>query len=181
MLYFITSNRNKFEEVKSMLGVELEQLDIDLPEIQDIDSKKIVREKLQEALKHRDGAFIVEDTSFSMDCLNGLPGPLMKWFLEVLELDRIYELADKLDNYGATAKTTIGYTEGSGELYFFEGILEGKMVKPRGEGDFGWGPIFQPTGFGKTYAEMTKSEKNEISHRKKAVDQLKKFLEKRDS
>ena len=80
-LYFITGNKNKFEEVKSILP-NTEQLDIDLPEIQDIDAKIIIRAKLLAALKHKDGEFIVEDTSLYLDCLGGLPGPLIKWFMK---------------------------------------------------------------------------------------------------
>ena len=82
-LYFITGNKNKFEEVKSILP-EIEQLDVDLPEIQDIDAQNIIRFKLLEALRHHAGEFIVEDTSLYFDCLKGLPGPLIKWFLETI-------------------------------------------------------------------------------------------------
>ncbi|HXF43868.1 MAG TPA: non-canonical purine NTP pyrophosphatase [Candidatus Paceibacterota bacterium] len=71
-LFFITSNKNKFEEVKTILG-DVEQLDIDLPEVQDIDAKNIIRAKLLEAFNHKEGEFIVEDTSLYLDCLQGLP------------------------------------------------------------------------------------------------------------
>jgi inosine/xanthosine triphosphate pyrophosphatase family protein len=53
MLYFITGNKNKFKEFQDILGEEnVEQLDIDLPEIQEVDPHKIITYKLQEALKH---------------------------------------------------------------------------------------------------------------------------------
>ena len=58
-LYFITGNKNKFNEVSAILG-NIEQLDIDLPEIQDRDAKNIIQAKLLEALKRKDGEFIVK-------------------------------------------------------------------------------------------------------------------------
>ncbi len=71
-IYFITGNKNKFEEAKSVIP-ELQQLDIDLPEIQEIDAKTIIKAKLAEAFRYKQSEFIVEDTSLYLDCLNGLP------------------------------------------------------------------------------------------------------------
>jgi len=116
-LYFITGNKSKFDEVKSILG-NVEQLDIDLPEIQDIDAKNIIRAKLFEALQHREGEFIVEDTSLYLDCLKGLPGPLIKWFLKTIGNEGLANLAEKLANYGAEAKTIIGYAKNHEQIYF---------------------------------------------------------------
>ena len=61
MLYFITGSQGKFREVKAILP-EVEMLEMDLPEIQGIDAKKIIEAKLEEATKHHAGEFIVEDT-----------------------------------------------------------------------------------------------------------------------
>lgn len=63
------------------------------------------------------------------------------------------------------------------ENIYFEGIIKGKIVKPRGESNFGWDPIFVPEGFGKTFAEMGVEEKNKISHRKIVLEKLKKYIE----
>ena len=88
-LYFITGNKNKFAEVKAIIP-NVKQLDIDLPEIQEIDAKNIIRAKLLEALRHKQVEFIVEDTSLHFDCLNGLSGPLIKWFLKIIENDGLF-------------------------------------------------------------------------------------------
>lgn len=177
MLYFITSNKNKFEEVKAILG-NVEQLDIDLPEVQDIDAKNIVRAKLLEALNHKDGEFIVEDTSLYFDCLQGLPGPLIKWFLKTIGNDGLANLAEKLGNNKTEAKTIIGYAKNRDEIEFFEGAIPGKIVAQTGVSGFGWDPIFQPDGHDKTFAEMTAEEKNGVSMRKIAVEKLREFLDK---
>ncbi|MCO5568305.1 hypothetical protein L7F22_022004 [Adiantum nelumboides] len=58
----------------------------------------------------------------------------------------------------------------------FAGRTEGKIVHPRGPNDFGWDPVFQPQGYDLTYAEMRKEEKNNISHRRRALDKLREHL-----
>ena len=55
-------------------------------------------------------------------------------------------------------------------------LFQGIIVNARGPHTFGWDPIFQPTGFTQTYAEMDSETKNEISHRKKAVKSLQEFF-----
>jgi non-canonical purine NTP pyrophosphatase (RdgB/HAM1 family) len=179
-LYFITGNRDKFEEAKSILG-DIEQLDIDLSEIQGIDAKEIVKAKLLEAFKvlpiDEDHEFIVEDTSLHLDCLNGLPGPLIKWFLKTIENKGLYKIAEKLGNRGAEAKTVVGYAKSPDRMYFFEGSVKGRIVSPCGVKGFGWDPIFQPEGYLKTFGEMTREEKNDVSMRRIALNKLKEFMQ----
>jgi len=174
-LYFLTGSKNKLAEMQAILG-DVEQLDIDLPEIQEIDAHKIIEAKLAEARKHNQGAFIVEDTSLYFDALQGLPGPLIKWFMKTIGNDGLYKMAEAFGNYGAAAKTIIGYASGTGDTQFFEGSFKGMIVAPRGENGFGWDPIFQPEGTEKTLAELTADEKNSFSMRKLAAQQLGQFL-----
>ncbi len=174
-LYFITGNKGKLKEVQEIIPT-VEQLDIDLSEIQDIDAQVIVGAKLEEAQKHHQGQFIVEDTSLYLNCLNGLPGPLIKWFMKTVGNDGLYKIAKAFGNFQASAKTIIGIAKQNGSIEFFEGIIEGEIVEPRGDKGFGWDPIFQPTGHSKTFAEMDQLEKNKISMRRIALDRLKKVL-----
>jgi len=177
MLYFITGNKNKFEEVVAILP-EVEQLNIDLPEIQEIDPHEIIKAKLTEAFKHTSGEFIVEDTSLYLDCLNGLPGPLIKWFLKTIGNKGLADITEKFGNDKAQAKTMIGYATDRDDIHFFEGMVEGKIVQPEAVSSFGWDPIFLPDGHSKTFAEMDKSEKNEVSMRRIALNKLSEFLNK---
>jgi len=176
-LYFITGNQHKFDEIKAIIP-EIERLELDLPEIQEIDPEVIIKEKLLEARKRHEGEFIVEDTSLVLDCLNGLPGPLIKWFLKALTNRGLYDLAAKYGVFGAAARTTIGYADAQGEVRFFAGVTRGALVPPRGGGNFafGWDPIFKPEGSAKTHAEMTREEKNAVSQRGKAARQLQAHL-----
>ena len=145
MLYFITGNKNKFDEVAAILP-EVEQLDIDLPEIQEIDPHEIIKAKLMEAFQHTSGEFIVEDTSLYLDCMNGLPGPLIKWFLKTVGNKGLADIAEKFGNSKAQAKTMIGYATDRDDIHFFEGVVEGKIVQPQAISGFGWDPIFLPDG-----------------------------------
>ena len=64
-----------------------------------------------------------------------------------------------------------------GEVYYFEGICEGKITEEkRGEGGFGYDPIFIPDGYEQTFAELPLSEKNKISHRGNAVMKMVEYL-----
>ena len=105
-----------------------------------------------------------------------MPGPLVKWFLKTIGNDGLAGIAEKLGSSRAEAKTIIGYAKNHEEIYFFEGVIKGQIVKPRGESDFGWDPIFLPDGHEKTFAEMGREEKNKISMRREALNKLSEFL-----
>jgi len=176
-LHFITSSGKKYEEVRAIIP-NIQQMNLELPEIQSIDARAIIEAKLLEARKYTDKTIIVEDTSLHFDCINGLPGPLIKWFLETLKEQGLAEMAMKLGNTNAVARTIIGYSNGI-ETRYFEGSVTGQIVYPRATQGFGWDLIFIPEGCDKTCAEMTREEKNAISWRGKAARELKTYLETR--
>ncbi len=174
-MHFITGNKNKLEEIKSVIP-DVDQLDIDLVEVQDIEPHVIVKAKLQEAFNHHEGPFIVEDTSLYFESLKDFPGPMIKWFLKSLGNEGLAELAHRLESQKAVAKVIIGYAKDKEDIKFFEGSITGTIVAPRGETTFGWDPIFQPDGYEKTFAEMSSEEKNQISMRKIAAEKLKEYI-----
>lgn len=174
-LYFITGNQGKLAEAKAIIP-QIEGLDIDLPEIQELDAHKIIQAKLEAAFTHQKGEFIVEDTSLYFNDLNGLPGPLVKWFLKTIDNEGLYKIAQAFGSYRATAKTVVGYAKDSKNVQFFEGLIEGQIVKPKGDQGFGFDPIFQPAGSTQTFAEMGPEEKNKVSMRKIAFTKLAQFL-----
>jgi inosine triphosphate pyrophosphatase len=175
-LFFITGNQGKLAEAKSIIP-NIEGLDIELPEIQGVDAHNIIEAKLKAAFEHKSGEFVVEDTSLYYEGLNGLPGPLVKWFLETVGPDGLYKFAKGFNAYKATAKTIVGYAKDPNNIQFFEGNTEGQVVEPRGEQGFGFDPVFQPDGYNQTFAEMGRDEKNKISMRRLAFGQLKNYLE----
>lgn len=173
--YFITGNKGKFDEASKIIP-ELEQKDIDLIEIQSLDSNEIITSKLEEAKKHTTGNIIVEDGSLCIDAIKGLPGPMAKWFLKILGNDGFYEMIKNYENKRATTKVVLGVSFENGTTQFFEGSILGTIVAPRGENGFGFDQIFLPDGYDKTFAEMTMEEKNEISMRKVAFQKLKDYI-----
>ncbi|MBI2633016.1 MAG: RdgB/HAM1 family non-canonical purine NTP pyrophosphatase [Parcubacteria group bacterium] len=178
MIHFITNNKNKFAEAKAILP-QLKQYAIDLPELQEINPKKIIEMKLQAAFLHRTGNFIVEDTGLYIHALNGLPGPLIRWFLSTVGNEGIWKMVENYKNHTAEAKVTIGYARSTNHIHYFVGSIKGTIVKPRGATNFGWDHLFQPDEYNKTFAEMSREEKNTISMRALAFTKLKKFLKKR--
>jgi non-canonical purine NTP pyrophosphatase (RdgB/HAM1 family) len=143
-----------------------------------VDPHKIIRHKLQEALKHHPWPLVIEDTSLYMECLWGkLPWPLIKRFLQELKNEWLYELAKKPGKYEAKATTLIGYAKNADEIEFFEGTVEWRIVEPKNPTDFWRDSIFQPDNHDRPYAAMSREEKNAISMRRMAVNKLKSFLE----
>lgn len=174
-IYFVTGNKDKFKEA-SLVIPELIQVDIDLPEIQSLDPKEIIQNKLQEAQKQLDGIVVVEDQYLDIKCLHGLPGSFIKWFLKTLGVEGIADLVHKYDNHNVIASVILGYSDADKNTHFFEGSISGKIVFPRGDQGFGWDSIFEIESLGKTFAEISLEEKNKISMRKQAFEKLKEFL-----
>lgn len=172
---FITGNKNKLAEVQRILG-DVEALDIDLDEIQSLDAHEVIKHKLKEAFEHHQGPFIVEDTSLYIKELNGLPGPLIKWFLKTVGNDGLAKIANTVSDTTTEVRTIIGYAQDPDNIHFFEGVTQGKIVEPRGETGFGWDPIFMPDGYDTTFAEMTNEEKDKFSMRKVALEKLREHL-----
>jgi non-canonical purine NTP pyrophosphatase (RdgB/HAM1 family) len=175
-IVFITGNKDKLREVSALIPA-VQGIDMDLTEIQEIDAYKIITAKLSEAQKSQSGAFMVEDTSLYLDAMNGLPGPLVKWFVKAIGIEGIYHLAESFKSRRATARTLLGYADEEGNIHFFEGSISGTVVPPRGTDGFGWDALFQPDGHEKTFAEMTPEEKSQCSMRKIALEGLQQYLE----
>lgn len=176
-LYFVTGNKEKFREVEEILNeYEIKQLAIDLPELQG-EPEDIVKEKAKLAAEKTKKTVFVEDTSLCFSALNGLPGPYVKDFIKKLGIKGLSELANKYDDNTAIALVSIGYCEPGKEPMVFQGKAKGKIVSPRGDTRFQWDQIFMPEGFDITFSEMSMEEKNKISHRKKAFENFKAWLE----
>ena len=107
--------------------------------------------------------------------------PYIKWFLERCGHTGLNRMLDGFDDRTAYAQTIVAYTDGPGEtVHVFDGRTNGTIVAARGPTDFGWDPVFQPDeGGGKTYAEMTKDDKNRISHRGRSFEKFRAYLHSR--
>ena len=114
-----------------------------------------------------------------MESLNGFPGTYSKYVQETLGNEGILKLLEDKegDDRRAYFKTVIGYCDEKG-VKLFKGIVKGMVsyeIRSKGYG-FAYDSIFIPDGEDRTFAEMKTEEKSEISHRKKAFEEFKKFL-----
>mgnify|MGYP000851185639 FL=1 len=180
---FITGNSNKLEEVRSILktnqyetNYSIKSLDIDLSEVQG-EPEYVIQEKCKSVRLQLNGPIIVEDTSLCFNALGGLPGPYIKWFMKKIGLEGLTKLLLGYEDKTIEAKCIFAYQENKdSKIHYFTGITKGTLVEPRGNMNFGWDAVFLPEGYSETYGEMDSESKNSISHRFKALQLLKEFL-----
>lgn len=174
MMYFITSNKHKYEEIKRIIG-NIEMLNIPYPEIQANEIEEVVKfgvEYLKEKVRKK---FFIEDSGLFISALNGFPGVFSSYVFKTIGNEGILKLMHNVENRDAKFVSVIGFYDG--ELHIFRGECNGRIANEiRGNKGFGYDPIFIPKGCNKTFGEMEREEKNKYSHRGKAVTKLKQFL-----
>ena len=187
IIYFITGNNHKFNEIKKLfqkekLSYELKQKTIATIEIQASSIKEVALFKLKSIIEKIEGSFFIEDAGFFIDIpLKGFPGVYSKFVLNTLGNEGILKLIIDFGNTVAHFEAVIAlYFKPLNEILVFEGTVEGKVSeKIRGTGGFGFDPIFIPKKIPtSTFAELTTEEKNAVSHRGKAWKKMHGFLKK---
>lgn len=169
---FVTSNENKLREAREILGVEIEGVSIDLPEPQALRVEDVATQKVRAAraaLGDPPCPVLVEDSGIVFDAWNGLPGALTKWFLSAVGNEGLLEMLAGYEDRSARAVCVLAVAPPDAPEQVFVGEVAGSIAPaPRGEGGFGWDPIFVPEAPGeKTYAELG-ARKNDDSHRARA-------------
>lgn len=188
-LVFATNNKNKIKEINNLLGNSIELLSLaDINCIEDIPetSDTIAGNALQKAQyvfdKYGYNCF-ADDTGLEIESLNGEPGIYSARYAGTQRdandnMDKVLANLKDQTNRNAHFKTVIALIN-DGKESLFEGIAEGEITETKsGSEGFGYDPIFKPTGYKTTFSEMSLDEKNEISHRGKAVRLLTDFLTK---
>ncbi len=187
-LVFATNNLNKLSEVEKLLPNNITLLSLkDIGCMEDIaETGKTLAENAHIKsnyifTKYAANCFS-DDTGLEAEALDGKPGVYSARYAgeqansEANMEKLLAELKGKTKR-SAQFKTVISLFL-KGKEYQFEGICKGKILEhKKGEKGFGYDPIFQPLGFTKTFAEMSKEEKSTISHRGKAIKKLVAFLE----
>ncbi len=184
-LFFITGNSNKFNEIQQLFEQEtikynLIQKDLKTIEIQADTIKSVAEFKLNSVKDKLIGSSFIEDAGFFVDNpLNGFPGVYSSYVMKTIGNKGILNLIDNYEDSKAHFSTVIAlYFKPLNKLLFFEGTVEGKISSlQKGNQGFGFDPIFIPDDIPtKTFAELTTSQKNSISHRGKAWMKLMDFL-----
>lgn len=157
--------------------VNLRIINVDLPEIQEVNTQGIAKEKALLGAQLAGGPCLVEDTSLKFHALGGMPGPYIKWFQERLKSDGLYKILTAYEDKTATAVCTLAFCPAPhADPVLFTGKVEGQIVAPVEGRGFGWDSIFVPNGETRPFSLLSTEEKNELSHRGKAVAQWAKWL-----
>lgn len=175
-LNIITSNEGKYKEYKLKLGnfFDVEMLDIDYPEIQADFLEDVVEYALEELEPH--SPLIIDDSGLFIEELKDFPGVYSSYVMRTLGCDGILSLMQNIERRKARFECVIGFVGEDIEL--FKGISRGYITKKKkGDKGFGYDPIFRPESRDQTFAQMKTREKNEISHRGRAVARLMKYME----
>jgi XTP/dITP diphosphohydrolase len=186
-LIFASQNPNKIAEIQAKLPeLTIEGLDAKLfpNELQETGTtlKENAIQKARQVYEITQQNCFADDTGLLVDALDGEPGVYSARYAgehkssgDNMDL-LLKNLSNKLDRI-ARFKTVIALIW-DGVEYFFEGECQGEITYEKsGEKGFGYDPIFRPTGYNKTFADMTMEEKSTISHRGLAVEKLVEFLQ----
>ena len=178
-IYFITGNKSKFREAKSILngsGIVLIKKNLKLHEMKTTDQRKLVLEKANEAFRKIKKPLIVDDTGIYFDVYNNFPGTYTKFIFDTVGLEGIERLVDGTSRK-AFFKTLICYKDKK-RTKIFKGIWGGKITKninrPFNQ-DWQYNNIFVPEGFTKHLSEISLTQRMKHSHRRKALDSFIKF------
>ena len=186
-LVFATNNGNKIKEVQALIPKHIKLLSLkdvgcfeDIPETQNTIKGNAIQKA--EYIKTNYGYdCFADDTGLEVDALNGEPGVFSARYAGKQRdaNDNMNKLLAELKNKNnrkAQFKTVIALHL-NGKLKTFTGICEGEITtKKHGKSGFGYDPIFKPTDYKITFAEMDLNLKNKIGHRGKAVTKLIAFL-----
>lgn len=184
-IVFATNNAHKLEEVKAILGEEIEILSLreigchdDIPETADTFAGNALQ-KARYVKEHYGYDCFADDSGLEVDVLDGAPGVFSARYSgggSEKNMEKLLHVLTEKNERGAQFRTVIALLLGE-ETCYFEGIVRGTIIRERrGEGGFGYDPIFVPDGYELTFAELGSEVKNRISHRAKAVEKLAEFL-----
>lgn len=192
-LVFASNNAHKLEEIRTILGTQYEVkslkdigCEVDIPETGSTFRENALQ-KATYVKEHFGFDCFADDSGLQVEALGGEPGVYsaryaVKNGVQVegnKDDDNMNVLLEKLaneENRKACFRTSIALIF-EGETHFFDGTVEGHIIREkRGNGGFGYDPIFIPDGYDKTFAELGNEVKNGISHRARAVAKLADFL-----
>lgn len=186
-LVFATNNINKLREIKHILGNSFSLLSLrDIGMEADIPENEATLEgnamhKARHIYEKTGMNVFADDTGLEIDALGGLPGVHSARFAgkskdSGANIEKVLAMMGQAENRNARFRTVIALIL-DGKEFLFEGVSEGRIISEKtGSEGFGYDPVFVPEGENRTFAEMTLAEKNRISHRARAFEKLRDFL-----
>jgi len=176
--FFVTTNFHKFSEARHVLaehGVAAAMLRIAAIEIQDDNLEEIAKASVRDAVEKSGLPVLVEDAGLFIDALKGFPGPYSSYVYRTLGTRGVLKLMEGANKRKAYFYSVVAfYSPERASPKCFHGKVEGSIsLKERGNQGFGFDPIFEPKGgVSKTFAEMTTTKKNKLSHRAQALQKF---------
>lgn len=193
-LVFASNNAHKLEEIRAILGNKFDVkslkdigCNVDIPET-GTTFRENALQKARYVKEHFGFDCFADDSGLQVEALGGEPGVYSARYAvkngrqvtagnkDDANMDVLLEKLAGEENRKACFRTCIALIY-EGGTHFFDGVVEGHIItEKRGDGGFGYDPLFVPDGYEKTFAEMGNEVKNNISHRARAVAQLAEFL-----
>lgn len=174
----VTSNEGKYEEYKEELDkyIDVGWKNLEYIEIQTDTLEEVVEFSLSELERY--APLIIDDSGLFIDALNGFPGVYSSYVMKTLGCEGILDLMEDHDERTARFQCVIGFMDGDGKTQYLKGFSNGNITQEQiGEGGFGYDPIFRPAKRKKTFAQLSKEEKNSISHRGRALEKFVSYIQ----
>lgn len=193
-ILFATGNEGKMREIRSILAdtgariLSMKEAGVSIDIVENgttFEENALIKARaVSAALTKADSVVLADDSGLVIDALNGEPGIYSARYMGE---DTSYEvkntnLIERLEGVPDEKRTArfvcaIAAVMPDGREFTVKAAIEGRIgYEQKGEGGFGYDPIFYVPEFGKTTAEMTAEEKNRVSHRGKALEQMKEVL-----
>lgn len=186
-IVFATNNQHKLDEIRKISKGKLEVLSLadinchdEIPETgATLKENALIKAQFIKDKYHID--CFADDTGLEVEALDNAPGIFSARYAGAHcdSEDNMRKLLFELqgvENRNAQFRTVIALIL-DGKEYFFEGEIKGEIIySKRGTNGFGYDPIFEPEGYGKTFGELSKEIKNILSHRAIATKKLVTFL-----
>lgn len=183
-LIIATKNKNKLKELKTLLRglplriLGLDQLDRTIPDVKE-DKKTFIGNARKKALAisriFKDAIVIADDSGLVVKCLNGAPGVRSARYVgrsqnNEKNIKKLFKNMQNAKNRSAYFNCTAVIAVANKVVGIAEERVYGRILREkRGFNGFGYDPIFVPNGYKKSFAQMSASFKNRISHRAKAL------------
>lgn len=192
-----SSNAHKIKEIQTIMskfGMEVvSRKDAGIPDFEIEEDGETFEEnsykKAYEIMKTCGEITVADDSGLMVDYLGGAPGVYSARFAgeecdDSKNNEKLLKLLNGLSGEDRKAKfvSVITLVYPGGETLVARGECPGRIIEaPTGENGFGYDPIFVPDGYDKSFGQLSEEEKNEISHRAKALEVLERLLEEREN
>jgi len=178
---FATSNKHKVAEANVVVvehDIRFSVCECPYPEVRSELVADVARDGAAFVFAEIKKPVIVEDSGLFVRAFGGFPGAYSRFVYDKIGCEGILKLMAGVEERSARFTSAVGYADKNG-VEVFEGQVKGVLTEQlRGEGGFGYDPVFTPMGYTKTFAEDPKN-KNKVSHRRMAFELLCEFLSSR--